>query len=424
MVAKFVRGIYPSEEHPPRPRDEPDRGLLAERGPARPHEPWGDSLLKTTALRGSTLKSSVQSTLKSTVQSMKSSLRSAPRTLQSMKSTLQSVPRPESPLREVDVENAEQREQENSTALQTQSQPQPSSLPETVAPGPLVVNLEAVTIVDIEDDGLNHRDNRHSSTMVMRGSITTSHCTAHHNISTPSLVSGNSGAPEPPRPAACAPPPLVIKKRNRYSAQWNSALPKFIPQDLREVPSPPGLAITCQQLPSKCSCVTQTMFQSQSTQTTDSLFGVPRIPGLGTPATTPATSMREIHKKRYSSQAFANSASIDLDTISYLTQGMGDEDEEVIRDDAGSDLQEEEDDDDDDDESLPSHEDYDVKETTPIEEEAEVEEDDDIEEELVNNETKFGFTKIPIARATSFQPPITSWLRLTPEPDLGSDTDT
>lgn len=91
---------------------------------------------------------------------------------------------------------------------------------------PVVINLEPVTMADIEEGRLNAYSHRQSSTIAIRGSFSTSRYAPTNSISTPC----------PPSDACAA------GKLRRHSTAMSTLTAKFPPRDLRDSQTPsPGL---------------------------------------------------------------------------------------------------------------------------------------------------------------------------------------
>lgn len=178
IVAKFVRGIGSSNHGNVYPHERSDRSFAGR--PAQPQkQPEDESpLYSTDPLGGSTLKSTTPL---------------APRT---------------------DDLYGESRERESNSQQRSTSPP-------------VVVKLRTVTIVDIGDENSNNRQDRGSSMMVLRGSLSTTHGTTANSITTPSH-SPSHGVPEatPARPPSAA-------RRARYSASLDQNVCRMYPRDLR-----------------------------------------------------------------------------------------------------------------------------------------------------------------------------------------------
>lgn len=89
---------------------------------------------------------------------------------------------------------------------------------------PVVVNLEPVTMADIEEGRLNDYSHRQSSTVAVRGSFSTSRYTSTYSISTPCPPSDDCAA----------------GKLRRHSTAMSTLTAKFPPPDLggSQTPSP------------------------------------------------------------------------------------------------------------------------------------------------------------------------------------------
>lgn len=304
IVAKFVQGISPSNVDNAYHHERPDR--FAGR-PAQQRQPWDESQLlhSTGPFCGSTLRSG------------------------------QSATRP-------DLHN-EVREQES------ESQHRPTS--------PIAANVKAVTIVDIEDGNFDNRQNRRSSTMVMRGSVSATPCTTANSITTSSHIHPFGVFDITPAPHLC-----MIGK-NPYSLSPDKIQCRMFPHDLR-IPSP-GLE-TCQ---STAKSRFQATMNSSSIRASDSL--TPPENSLWTPTTTPAASTREM-------QTIGSHPKVSMpDGVAHLKEA------------------------------------YEGKINSSDTQKSQLLDPLDAEESSA--EEIFGLTMVNLSKSKDMHPVATSWLRLTPE---------
>lgn len=329
MVAKFVRGINPSHNDPAGSghHDGPDR--LAHR-PRQIEEPWGGStLMYSTGI-------SYDSTSKSISQSQS-----------------QSAPRPELCTLSSITENREQ---------------------EHVLRDQVVVDLETVTIGDIEEERFDNGSDRISSTRAIWGSFSTGRGMATCSVSSSSPPNETSQALN----TMLASPPSTTKII-RHSTTLSSLVSRFSPQDLRKTQSPLPGPVACRHLPSSITQLTaQSQYLTAKTTNRTKTRNYPEIPEFPewTPETISATSTPEMPKIL---------DHLDVSKPPSLAHSKETGGDEI----ASSGAREH---------GLPHFH----------------RTEESFDEEI------FGLSKDELSYSTGAQPAITSWLRLTPE--LGEDT--